>query len=197
MAHEKTHKHFIQLARSSDTIREQAAEILFEASKALFTAAWPDMKSACREVEECCDSDYICIGLAEEEALLGWAGLRPLYEQITWELHPLMVAPSHQGRGIGSALLREIERIAGDRGILNIFLGTDDEGGLTSLSGTDLYRADLFEEIKNIRNLGRHPYEFYQKNGYRIVGVVPDASGIGKPDILMCKRLGFRCSGST
>jgi aminoglycoside 6'-N-acetyltransferase I len=45
------------------------------------------------------------------------------------------------------------------------------------------------ENIKNIKNLKRHPYEFYQKLGYTIVGVVPDANGIGKPDIVMAKSL--------
>jgi aminoglycoside 6'-N-acetyltransferase I len=34
-----------------------------------------------------------------------------------------------------------------------------------------------------------HPYEFYQKMGFAIVGVMPDANGIGKPDIYMAKRL--------
>jgi len=41
----------------------------------------------------------------------------------------------------------------------------------------------------HIRNLGRHPYEFYQKLGYVIVGVIPDANGLGKPDILMAKSV--------
>ncbi len=31
--------------------------------------------------------------------------------------------------------------------------------------------------------------EFYQKVGYTVVGVVPDANGLGKPDILMAKRI--------
>ncbi len=189
MVRDRGQERFIHLGREAGSIREQAALILFEASRQLFTTAWPDMESTRKEVGECCNAEYICIGLAQGDTLLGWAGLRPLYDQITWELHPLMVAPSRHGRGIGSALLREIERIARERGVLNIFLGTDDEAGLTSLSGTDLYRKDLFEEIKNINNIGHHPFEFYQKNGYRIVGAVPDANGIGKPDILMCKRL--------
>jgi aminoglycoside 6'-N-acetyltransferase I len=27
-----------------------------------------------------------------------------------------------------------------------------------------------------------HPYEFYMKIGFSIVGVMPDANGVGKPD---------------
>jgi aminoglycoside 6'-N-acetyltransferase I len=59
---------------------------------------------------------------------------------------------------------------------------------MTSLSGIELY-PDVCEHIEKIRNLRRHPYEFYQKVGFHIVGVIPDANGRGKPDILMAKRL--------
>jgi aminoglycoside 6'-N-acetyltransferase I len=39
------------------------------------------------------------------------------------------------------------------------------------------------------QNLKNHPFTFYERLGYHIVGVIPDANGIGKPDILMAKRL--------
>jgi aminoglycoside 6'-N-acetyltransferase I len=59
----------------------------------------------------------------------------------------------------------------------------------TTLSDIDLY-ADLPTHLASVRNLKQHPYEFYQRLGYTIVGVVPDANGIDKPDILMAKRVG-------
>lgn len=34
----------------------------------------------------------------------------------------------------------------------------------------------FFEKMQNVKNLKRHPFEFYQKIGYRIVGVIPDAT---------------------
>jgi aminoglycoside 6'-N-acetyltransferase I len=34
-----------------------------------------------------------------------------------------------------------------------------------------------------------HPLTFYRRHGYRIVGVLPDVNGPGRPDILMAKRL--------
>jgi len=33
-------------------------------------------------------------------------------------------------------------------------------------------------------------YEFYQKLGFVIVGVMPDANSFGKPDIYLAKRVG-------
>ena len=59
---------------------------------------------------------------------------------------------------------------------------------MTTLSNTELY-PDVTPHIANIKNLRGHPYEFYQKLGFVIVGVVPDANGMGKPDILMAKRV--------
>lgn len=86
------------------------------------------------------------------------------------------------------AAVTDLEAYVGARGGLTITLGTDDENDQTSLSGINLY-PNVWEHIARIRNLKSHPYEFYQKLGYVIVGVVPDANGIGKPDILMAKSV--------
>ena len=59
---------------------------------------------------------------------------------------------------------------------------------MTSIGNVDLY-PNVFEHLKNITNLKGHSFEFYQKLGYVIIGVIPDANGPGKPDILMAKRL--------
>ena len=69
-----------------------------------------------------------------------------------------------------------------------LYLGSDDESGATSLYGVDLY-DDTFGKLANIQNICGHPFPFYEKCGYRIVGVLPDANGIGKPDIWMAKRI--------
>ena len=34
-----------------------------------------------------------------------------------------------------------------------------------------------------------HPFAFYQRLGYEVVGLLPDVNGPGRPDILMAKRL--------
>jgi aminoglycoside 6'-N-acetyltransferase I len=74
------------------------------------------------------------------------------------------------------------------RGGITLYLGTDDEFDMTSLSNVNLY-DHLWERIANIRNFKKHPYEFYQKQGFQIVGVLPDVNGLGKPDIYMAKRI--------
>ena len=96
-------------------------------------------------------------------------------------------------RGILMTTERELQAACGDqqclsRGSVSLRLGTDDEDDMTSLAGVDLY-DDLPGRLAGIRNLKRHPYEFYEKCGFTIVGVVPDANGRGKPDILMAKRI--------
>jgi len=75
------------------------------------------------------------------------------------------------------------------RGGRTVYLGTDDEDGMTTVGHIDLY-PHVLQHLTRIRNLKRHPYEFYQKLGCVIVGAIPDANGLGKPDILMAKRLG-------
>ena len=83
--------------------------------------------------------------------------------------------------------MKALEDEVAQRGGVMLYLGSDDEFGTTSLYGVDLYE-DTFEKIKNIENKG-HPYPFYEKMGYKIVGVLPDANGIGKPDIWMAKKI--------
>ena len=93
-----------------------------------------------------------------------------------------------QGQGIGRALVQDLEEQVRARGALVITLGSDDEDGMTSLANVDLFE-NLWEKIRDIQNYKHHPFEFYQKMGYVISGIVPDANGPGKPDILMAKRV--------
>ena len=96
--------------------------------------------------------------------------------------------PEWQGRGLGSVLVADLEDKVRQRGGCVIWLGADDENNQTTLGGVDLY-PNILERLANIRNLNRHPYEFYLKVGFSIVGALPDANGPGKPDIFMAKRV--------
>jgi aminoglycoside 6'-N-acetyltransferase I len=73
-------------------------------------------------------------------------------------------------------------------GIHSMFVGTDDELGQTSLGGVDLY-PDVLARLAALQNLRDHPVGFYQRLGYSVIGVMPDANGFGKPDILLARRL--------
>ncbi|EDO2996046.1 TPA: AAC(6')-Ia family aminoglycoside 6'-N-acetyltransferase AacA56 [Pseudomonas aeruginosa] len=165
-----------------------AAEILFYTFSEINNESWPTINSATEEVKECIEDKNICIGVLVEDKLVGWIGLRPMYEN-TWELHPMVVLSKWQGKGLGKILIFELEKRAKEQGINGIVLGTDDETFRTSLSMKELDKNDLFEEIKNIKNINHHPYEFYQKCGYKIIGVIPDANGKNKPDIWMWKKI--------
>ena len=95
----------------------------------------------------------------------------------------------HRRRGIGRKLVEAFESEARSRGALTVTLGTDDTSGMTSLSAVDLY-ADIPGHIGGLRDHGKHhPFLFYQKLGYVVTGVMPDANGPGKPDIFMSKRV--------
>lgn len=179
----------ISLLPEDDRLIRQAAQLMVDAFREHWPDSWPAFEDGLVEVQEMLESRRICrIAVDEQGELLGIVGGIPEYDGLVWELHPLAVQPSLQGRGIGRALVEDFEEQARARGGLTITLGSDDEDNMTSLSGIDLYE-NLWEKIRDIRNLKGHPFEFYQKLGYVISGVVPDANGIGKPDILMSKRI--------
>ena len=50
--------------------------------------------------------------------------------------------------------------------------------------------------LRDLKTTGAHPLGFWQRVGYTVVGVVPDAEGPGKPTILLAKRI-ERDQGST
>ena len=179
----------ITLSPDNDRLIQQAAQLLVDAFREHWPDAWPTLEKALQEVHEMLESERICrIALDEQGNLLGIIGGIPGYDGKVWELHPLAVQPSKQGQGVGQALVEDLESQVRIKGGLTITLGSDDEDNMTSLSDVDLYE-DLWEKIKSISNLKKHPFEFYQKMGYVITGVVPDANGRGKPDILMGKRI--------
>jgi aminoglycoside 6'-N-acetyltransferase I len=179
-----------ELAADEDALIGQIAAMLIEGFRESAPEAFPDLQTAIAEVRESFAPDRITrVAVDDGSKAVGWAGGISHYQGYTWELHPLVVRPDKQGRGIGRALVSDFEQRVVERGGRTVFLGTDDEQGQTSIGGVDLY-PDLWSHVRTIRNLRHHAYEFYQKLGYVIVGVIPDANGFGKPDILMAKRVG-------
>lgn len=183
----------IDLTLNNTRAIEQAARILHEEfNQEQWDFSWSTLDEAREEVHTLMQPGHICRAAVDENGdVLGWIGGLPEYDGKVWELHPMVVRPDQRGKGIGSALVHDLEDRVRERGGLTIMLGTDDHSSMTSLGGINLY-PNVWEHIAHIRNLRGHPYEFYQKQGYVIIGVIPDANGIGKPDIYMGKSLVIR-----
>jgi aminoglycoside 6'-N-acetyltransferase I len=181
----------VDLEPGDDELVLQTATLLVEGFKDNWPDAWPNIDAALEEVHESLGEGRISrVAVDEDGAVLGWIGGIPSYDEgNVWELHPLVVRADIQRRGIGRALVTDLEERVRERGGFTLWLGTDDETGMTTLSGVDLY-PNVLEHLANIRNLRGHPYEFYSKLGFSMIGAMPDANGPGKPDIYMAKRVG-------
>ncbi len=179
----------IDLQPGDEHLTGQTAALLFETFKEHWPDAWPTIDAALEEVHESFVEGRISrVAVDGDGSVIGWIGAIKMYDGHVWELHPLAVSPRAQGRGIGRALVEDLEAQVAARGGLTLWLGSDDEDNLTSLGGVDLYPNPL-EHLAEIKNLRGHPYEFYQKLGFAIAGVMPDANGFGKPDIYLAKRV--------
>lgn len=163
----------------------QAAQML---TKSL-PLGWPTLQDALDEIKERLIPENTLLAAVEEDIVLGWGGILPHYGGNVFELHPLVVRQDRRNQGIGSAILKALEDKARKQGGLTMYAGADDEnnGGETSLANVDLF-DDPAGKIKSF-NPGTHQSGFYIKQGYRIIGVMPNANGRGKPDIYLGKSL--------
>ncbi len=181
----------IDLCADDEKAIIQVAKLLVESFKQNWPDAWPSLDSALQEVKESFGAGRISrVAVNETGDILGWIGGISQYNGNVWELHPIVVREDSRRQGIGKALIFDLEAQVRERGGLTLWVGTDDENNMTTLAGANLY-ANLWEHVNNIKNLHGHPYEFYQKCGFTIVGVMPDANGIGKPDIYLAKSVKF------
>ena len=177
------------LTPEDDNTIRQTASVMVEGFREMAPDAWPTIESALEEVRETLAEGKISrVAVDDTGEVVGFVGGQPEYDGRVWEIHPLVVRPDVQRRGIGRALVTDFEKLVRTRGGITITLGTDDTESMTTLTGVDLY-PNVWEHVARIRNLRGHPYEFYLKVGFVITGVVPDAKGPGKPDIIMSKRV--------
>ena len=175
----------IDALRADDTEAiDQAAALLVEA----FPHWLPTLELARDEVMQALAADRICLVARAEDAILGWVGAIPGYSH-AWELHPLVVRADVRREGIGRALVAALEERVRAEGALTLHLGTDDDGPTpgTSAGGVELF-PDVLSHAANLRVID-HPAGFYLRLEFEVVGLIPDANGPGKPDILMAKRL--------
>ena len=133
------------------------------------------------------NQERLALAAVENGRVLGWIGAIR-HSCYAWELHPLVVDPAHQRRGCGMLLVTALEDVARCAQIRTIWLGSDDDFGGTNLFGVDLF-PDVVGQLQRLACVGVHPYEFYRRLGYVLIGVLPDVNGPGRHDILMAKRI--------
>lgn len=169
--------------------RAEAAGVLREALAHLPSAYGAPGEAEAEVARRCDDDEWLGYAAVETGGgVIGWIGAIRTYDA-GWEIHPLVVAPAHQRRGVGSALLAHLEARAKGDGVLTLFLGSDDDYGGTSLFGRALF-PDVLAHAAVVEATPRgHALTFYRKHGYRVVGLLPDVNGAGRPDILMAKSL--------
>ncbi|MGH7501613.1 MAG: GNAT family N-acetyltransferase [Longimicrobiales bacterium] len=177
----------LALSENRDRLGEVAL-LLHEAFEE-WPESWPTLESAEAEVGESLGADRISlVAVSSRGRVVGWIGGISMYQGRVWELHPLAVRRDVQGRGVGRLLVSHLEAEVRRRGCVTLYLGTDDVANLTSIGGVDLYPGVL-DKVARLENLRRHPFGFYLRVGFEVVGVVPDANGYGRPDIMMAKRV--------
>ncbi len=174
-------------AIKDESINQQMMEMLSDGFSDTGTEAWSTEKECKETLDESLKKENISrIGINNSK-VLAWTIGAKVYP-VTWELELLVVRRDSKLKGIGRKMLEDFEEQVLKRGGTSVFLGSDDENNRTNLGGIELY-PDPMEHAAKIKNLSRHPYEFYEKCGYTITGVIPHANGFGKPDIWMTKRL--------
>jgi aminoglycoside 6'-N-acetyltransferase I len=173
------------------------AHVLFAAFRESVPDAWPTPAAAADEVREAFSGTHLLLGAFEPHGTLaGWLGAIPQYAKagrVTgWELHPLAVHPERQRLGIGALLVEHLERALTGRGASVIYLGTDDESGCTMAARLGTAPLSRLIAVLNDPDTDAgvdHPYVFYRRLGYEVCGLIPDANGPDRPDIMMCKRM--------
>lgn len=153
----------------------------------------PTPERARAEIVSVAAGPGVCRALVEGDVPRGWAGAAPCHES-AWELHPLLVDPDRHGGGLGRRLVADVERLAAAAGALTMDVSTSDATGATTLSGVDLF-ADPLGALARLDVLDPavgHAFRFWQRAGYVVVGVLPDAEGPGVPSIRLAKPLAPR-----
>ena len=174
------------LASCDKQVLEMLASITYEAFQENSPDWLPTLDSAREKVLEALKPGRHARVMLEGSRPVGW--IATITGRHVWEIHPIAIAVGSQYKGYGQQLVAHIEELARSNGALTLFAGTGDEVGTTNLFGYDIYR-DPAVAISHIEGTGRNPFEFWLRAGFKVVGLMPDAEGPGKPGIHLAKRI--------
>lgn len=178
----------VDLTPEDAELIQQTAQVAYEASQSISKIWLPTVEAAIEEVHESLEREGISQVLLDGDWVVAWVGASLQFSGRVVEIHPLVVARAYQGNGLGRLMVNHVEAWARQRGALTLWIGTSDETNATSLSGVDLYE-NPGATIAEFHQIALHPCGFWLRLGFRIVGVLPDAEGIGRPSIMMAKPL--------
>ena len=145
--------------------------------------AWPTVSAAYGTVNEFAQDQHIAFGAFADSSLVGWIGATPSYNGNVWEIQLLGVTPEWQRIGIATALVRILISAVGHVGCHTVCVWCDDETNSTSIGGCNLFPRPL-DALARLESGPRHAGGFYEHIGFVRCGILPDANGPGKPDIL-------------
>ena len=113
----------IDLKPDDENNVKQAATILFEGFKEIWPHICPNIEAALKEVHKSFAPGKISrIAVNDDGIVLGWIGAIPEYDGNAWCLYPLAVHPGYRERGVGRALVSDLERLVRDKGAVTLYL---------------------------------------------------------------------------
>jgi len=178
----------VDLTPEDAKLIQQTAQVAYEASQSISKIWLPTVEAAIEEVHESLEREGISQVMLDGDQVAAWIRASLQFSGRVVEIHPLIVARAYQGKGLGRRMVNQVEAWTRQQGALTLWIGTSDETNATSLAGVDLYE-NPGTAIANFQQVAPHPCGFWLRLGFRIVGILPDAEGIGKPSIMMAKPL--------
>lgn len=178
----------VDLTPEDTQLIQQTAQVAYEASQSISKIWLPSVEAALEEVYESLEREGISQVLLDGNRVAAWIGASLQFSGRVVEIHPLIVARAYQGKGLGRQMVNHVEAWARQQGAFTLWIGTSDKTHATSLSGVNLYENPGIA-ISSFHQVAPHPCGFWLRLGFRIVGVLPDAEGFGKPSIMMAQPL--------
>lgn len=125
----------------------------------------------------------------ESERVIAFVGVLRHVFPYAYQIEPLIVKEPFRGQGVGGRLLELIEFKLKDEGVRTLFITGPDTTGETSLYNKDLFDGEGIVHHLSTVDYGHEALSFYTKRGYQVSGVIPEANGAGKPEIMLAKRI--------